>query len=54
MKNPPFISQFLSIRLVIALAHGGGGHKMASGLTLPGSLDNVKSIVLNAVKEQLG
>ncbi len=38
----------------IAQAHGGGGHKMASGLTLPGTLDNVKSIILNAVKEQLG
>lgn len=37
----------------IAQVHGGGGHTMASGVTLPGPLDNAKQIVLDAMKQQL-
>lgn len=32
---------------------GGGGHKNAAGATLSGSLDKVKQVVLDAIKEQM-
>lgn len=37
----------------IAQAHGGGGHTMASGVNLPGPLENAQKLVLDAVSEQL-
>ena len=37
----------------IAQSYGGGGHTMASGVNLPGPLDNARQIVLDAMKQQL-
>ena len=37
----------------IAQRYGGGGHKMASGVNLPGPLETAKKMVLEAVSEQL-
>ncbi len=37
----------------IALSLGGGGHKTASGATIPGSLDTVRRMVLRAIKASL-
>jgi phosphoesterase RecJ-like protein len=37
----------------IAQLHGGGGHTMASGVNLPGPLENAKKIILDAAAEQL-
>ncbi len=37
----------------IAQAHGGGGHKMASGVNLPGPLENATKLILDAVLQQL-
>jgi phosphoesterase RecJ-like protein len=37
----------------IAQTHGGGGHKVAAGLTLPGPFEKAKQIILDAVAEQL-
>jgi len=37
----------------IAQTHGGGGHKVAAGLTLPGPFEKAKQTILNAVAEQL-
>lgn len=37
----------------IAQRHGGGGHTMASGVNLPGPLENAKAMVLDAVAKQL-
>lgn len=38
---------------VIASALGGGGHKMASGVNLKGSITEVKSLILEKFKKQL-
>ncbi len=37
----------------IAQAHGGGGHTMASGVNLPGPLENAQKLILEAIKQQL-
>ncbi len=37
----------------IAQTYGGGGHKVAAGVNLPGPFENAKQIVLNALAEQL-
>lgn len=37
----------------IAQKHGGGGHIMASGVNLPGPLDNAMKLVLDGVNEQI-
>jgi len=37
----------------IANSYGGGGHKMASGVTLPGPLDKAKEMILEPVIDQL-
>ncbi len=37
----------------IAQRYGGGGHKMASGLNLPGPIENAKKLVLDAIAQQL-
>jgi phosphoesterase RecJ-like protein len=37
----------------IAKAHGGGGHKMASGVNLPGPLEKAKELIAKPVIEQL-
>ncbi len=37
----------------IAKAHGGGGHKMASGVNLPGPLEKAKEMIAKPVIEQL-
>ncbi|MBW8017826.1 MAG: bifunctional oligoribonuclease/PAP phosphatase NrnA [Planctomycetes bacterium] len=39
---------------VIARSYGGGGHKMASGVTLPGPLDTAKEMIAAPVIAQLG
>jgi len=37
----------------IAQKYGGGGHKVAAGLTLTGPFENAKQIILDAVAKQL-
>jgi phosphoesterase RecJ-like protein len=38
---------------IIAKSHGGGGHKMASGVNLPGPLEKAKEMIAKPVIEQL-
>lgn len=38
----------------IAKVYGGGGHKMASGVTLPGPLEKAKEMIIKPVISQLG
>jgi phosphoesterase RecJ-like protein len=38
----------------LAVSLGGGGHKNASGVTLPGSLDEVESKILKALSLAMG
>ena len=38
----------------IAQRYGGGGHAMASGVNLPGPLENAKKLVVDAATQQLG
>ncbi len=37
----------------IAQKYGGGGHAMASGVTLDGPLENAKKLILDGIEEQL-
>lgn len=37
----------------IAMRFGGGGHTKAAGCTIPGSIDEVKPLIIDAISEQL-
>jgi len=38
----------------IAQRYGGGGHTLASGVNLPGPLEQARNMVLDAAAQQLG